>query len=230
MSWRCSYLRTWSTNQDVGTLSSGEAENYGLVKTATNCIGLQNLLLDMGVGVEITLPTDASAALGRACRRGVGRARHLEVQQIWLQHQTASGRMSMIKVCTDRNLADVLTKFVASRRMFWALGAMCLHFTVGRHALAPTADAGVIYLCSEASAKEGCKGIPSGMHISQRAVKSGWCDLHGSVAILAQDHLSAAEKGPARYTGRYHVFFGPRLARQRSSIDGFPDRLFEMSL
>ncbi len=82
--------------------------------------------------------------------------RHLEVQQLWFQHQVASGCVSVSKVGTDTNLADVLTKGVTSSRMQWAIQEMGLHFAEGRHPLAPKADAGVLSLCREASAKEGC--------------------------------------------------------------------------
>ncbi len=36
-------------NQDVVALSSGEAEYYGLVKTAANAIGVHGLMEEMGI-------------------------------------------------------------------------------------------------------------------------------------------------------------------------------------
>ena len=101
------------------------------------------MLADMGVMVSIELITDASAAQGIACRRGVGRVRHLEVQELWLQHQVAAKHLSITKVRTDCNIADVFTKCVTSQRMAWAMRSIYLYYADGRHQLAPSADAGV---------------------------------------------------------------------------------------
>ena len=43
------------------------------------------MLADMGVNMKIRLRTDASAAKGIASRRGLGKVRHIEVHQLWLQ-------------------------------------------------------------------------------------------------------------------------------------------------
>ena len=134
-------MRTWSTNQDVIALSSGEAEYYGLVKTAAKAIGLKNLLADMGVEVRVELCTDASAALGIVHRRGVGRVRRLEVQQLWLQDRVAKGLLDVRKVRADKNFADVFTKAVVHIHMQWALQSLSLALCQGRHALSPLPDA-----------------------------------------------------------------------------------------
>ena len=74
---RC--LKSWSLTQKVGTLSSGEAEYYGLVKSGSQGLGIRALLGDLGVGRTVILNTDASAAIGIASRRGLGKFRHSEV-------------------------------------------------------------------------------------------------------------------------------------------------------
>ena len=71
-------IRTWSSTQPSGTLSSGEAEYYGLVNAADAGLGYQSLLNDVGLNLPITAWTDSSAALGIASRSGLGKLRHLE--------------------------------------------------------------------------------------------------------------------------------------------------------
>ena len=66
-------LKSWSTNQAVSALSSGEAEYYGIVKAASVALGIRSLALDMGI--EYTKPImikwDARAAIGISNRIGV---------------------------------------------------------------------------------------------------------------------------------------------------------------
>ena len=79
-------IKSWSTNQVVIALSSGEAEYYGLVKGASVALGIKALSEDLGRCYEgsIEIRSDASAAIGIANRIGVGKVRHIEVNQLWL--------------------------------------------------------------------------------------------------------------------------------------------------
>ena len=79
-------IRSWSTTQNVIALSSGEAEYYSMVKGASMCMGVKALGNDMNVIIgSIDVNTDASAAKGIASRRGLGKIRHIELSQLWLQ-------------------------------------------------------------------------------------------------------------------------------------------------
>ena len=60
--------------------------------------------------MNIRLRTDASAAKGIATRRGLGKVRHIEVNQLWLQEKVNSGEIQVMKVKGEGNLADGLTK------------------------------------------------------------------------------------------------------------------------
>ena len=66
-------LKTWSSTQNVVALSSGEAEYYGLVKGASEGLGLKAMLKEYGVEAGVVVKTDASAAKGIASRRGMGK-------------------------------------------------------------------------------------------------------------------------------------------------------------
>ena len=98
-------IKTWSSNQGVVALSSREAEYYGLVKGASQGIGLRNLARDLGVEcfAAIQIASGASAAIGIAARRGAGKIRHIEVSQLWLQAQVSNGEVELCKISTHEN-------------------------------------------------------------------------------------------------------------------------------
>ena len=105
-------IKTWSSTQSIVSLSSGEAEFYGMVKGGTVTLGIQSLLTEVGVNMKITIKSDASAAIGIAKRKGLGKVRHIDVQDLWIQEKVNSGKFTIQKVHTSDNLADALTKYV----------------------------------------------------------------------------------------------------------------------
>ena len=78
-------IRTWSSTQLSVTLSSGEAEFYGLVKASGAGLGHRRLLKDLGLDMPLCVWTDSSAALGIATRSDLGKLRHLETHMMWAQ-------------------------------------------------------------------------------------------------------------------------------------------------
>ena len=70
-------LMSFSRGQRVIALSSGEAEFYAAVTTASESIMMENLLQFAGFEVTTELILDSSAARGILRRQGVGRVRHL---------------------------------------------------------------------------------------------------------------------------------------------------------
>ena len=105
-------IKTWSITQAVIALSSWEAEYYGIVKGASIAMGMRSIMKDFGVNFSITIQTDASAAKGIASRRGLGKVRHIEVNQLWVQEKVSTGEITTRKIGTKDNLADALTKHV----------------------------------------------------------------------------------------------------------------------
>ena len=45
-------VKTWSSTQSVIALSSGEAEYYGMVKTAAVAMGIRTILQDMNIRLK----------------------------------------------------------------------------------------------------------------------------------------------------------------------------------
>ena len=98
-------------------LSSGEAEYYGLVKAASQAMGVRNLMRDLGVEVGIEIRTDAAVAKSIAMRRGAGKVRHIEVNQLWVQEKVLKGEIFIKKVGTEENVADILTKHIDREKL-----------------------------------------------------------------------------------------------------------------
>ena len=133
-------VKTWSTTQAVVALSSGEAEYYGLVRGGSLGLGVQAMLRELGVKKKLRLKTDASAAKGIASRKGLGKIRHLEVNQLWLQDKVASGEVELEKVDGKVNRADALTKAVNSEELRSHIEWVNMELTKGRHEIMPEVE------------------------------------------------------------------------------------------
>ena len=131
-------IRTWSSTQPSVTLSSGEAEFYGLVKAAGAGLGHQAIMEDFGLQVPVRVWTDSSAALGISSRSGLGKLRHLETHTLWVQEKVRTGAIKVLKVRGEVNPADLFTKHLASRdkvhQLVKLFGCECRS---GRSAAAP---------------------------------------------------------------------------------------------
>ena len=119
------------------SLSSGEAEYYGIVKGSSIGLGLRSMMGDFGVEVAIKVNTDASAAKGMANRRGLGKVRHIAVNQLWIQDRIARGDLTIEKVNGKENISDILTKHVNAEDIRVHLHKTGQTIVQGRHSIAP---------------------------------------------------------------------------------------------
>ena len=103
-------LKTWSKDQSVIALSSGEAELYAANFGAAQALGLKSMAGDLGLSLKIFLFIDAKAALGIINRQGLGKVRHIEVQDLWLQEAVKKKRIEIFKVDGNDNVSDLMTK------------------------------------------------------------------------------------------------------------------------
>ena len=133
-------VKSWCSTQAIVALSSGEAEYYGIVKGASVGIGLRSMLRDFGLEVSIRVNTDASAAKGMANRKGLGKVRHIEVNQLWIQDRVSRGDLAISKVNGKENLADILTKHVNGEDIRVHLHKTGQSLENGRHAIAPAGN------------------------------------------------------------------------------------------
>ena len=131
-------IRTWSSTQASVTLSSGEAEYYGLVKAAGAGLGHQSLMDDLGLHLPVRVWTDSSAALGIASRSGLGKLRHLETHTLWVQEKVRTGAIEVRKVWGEVNPADLFTKHLPSReKVHQLLSLFGCEYRSGRAEAAP---------------------------------------------------------------------------------------------
>ena len=130
-------VKHWSSTQPTISLSSAEAELHGIAKGASQGLGMRSIGRDLGFEFAITVFTDASAALGIVRRRGLGRIRHLDVTDLWLQDQCRNTEIDVQKIPGTENMADILTKNAARHLMNKHLANMNLSPESGRAEAAP---------------------------------------------------------------------------------------------
>ena len=90
-------------------LSSGEAELNAAVKLTGECLGIRNMMADIGLDVGVDVYTDSSAAKGILTRRGCGKIKHLEAKQIWVQEKVLAGKVQCHKIHRNSNPSDLMT-------------------------------------------------------------------------------------------------------------------------
>ena len=116
-------------------LSSGEAEYYGLCKGVVQGLEAKAMHMEAGQEMSVEVKTDASAAKGIAMRRGMGKIRHIEVSQRWVQDRVERGDIKVTKVDGTKNVADHLTKYLTREGIELQLGQASQKLVQGRHEL-----------------------------------------------------------------------------------------------
>ena len=93
-------------------LSSAEAELYATCSASSEGLGLAAMCEEYGHVVTPWIHVDASAAIGIAQRKGLGRVRHLSTQSLRIQDAVREKRITLEKVNGSENPADLFTKHV----------------------------------------------------------------------------------------------------------------------
>ena len=132
-------LMTYSSTQPTISLSSGEAEYYGVVKASSVGLGLKAMVKDMGLTMDLEVLTDASAAKGIAARRGLGTTRHIDVHYLWVQERVRSGDLVLHKVKGTENPADLMTKHLSAPEIHKYMSKIGFEYREGRAAVPPLA-------------------------------------------------------------------------------------------
>ena len=130
-------IKAWSSTQTVIALSTGEAELYALNKASAQGLGLQSLLSDLGIDLEVRVHTDATTGRAIVTRRGLGKVRHIAVNELWMQEKVANNQVSIHKIKNKFNLADLMTKYLSKDEIEQIMDFMQHVFMDGRHKDAP---------------------------------------------------------------------------------------------
>ena len=114
-----------------------------MVKGSAMAKGTQSVMTGMGIHNGITavghstVHTDSSAAKGIATRKGLGKVRHIEVSQLWVQQEVSSGRIRIVKVKGTDNIADILTKHIDNATLNRHCNTMHMQRSKDRHHMNP---------------------------------------------------------------------------------------------
>ena len=75
-------LEVCTKKQQGVSLSTAESELYAAVKTASEGLGIQSLAKDLGIAWGLHPHLDASATMCLVNRRGLGKAKHVDMQNL----------------------------------------------------------------------------------------------------------------------------------------------------
>ncbi len=158
-------LAAFARRQHLVSLSSGEAEYYGMVSVACEGLLFKTLYEFLGYTVSWSLGVDSSAAKAMAQREGVGKVRHLDCRSLWLQRAVKELKLRIQKVSGPLNVADIGTKAHTEKELVRLREAVGLYDGEGLEDV-PELTAGAI------------AQIPVARH-------SGWSTRAGVVAATA---------------------------------------------
>ena len=79
-------------------------------------IGVQSLMRDLGGERAVRMSMGSSAALALNLRQGLGKAKHICIQELWMQEAIKAGRISVDKFPGEHNPADLFTKGISEDR------------------------------------------------------------------------------------------------------------------
>jgi len=88
--------------------SCGKQIDYtvALTRGSAATIMVQNILAQMDRKYKLACLTDSSAAKGISHRRGVGRVKHFELEELWVQDKVDKAELEVRKIGTDKNWSD----------------------------------------------------------------------------------------------------------------------------
>ena len=98
-----------------------------MTEGATRAKGLVSLARELGfrsLSGAIKLGTGSSAAKSFVNRRGLGRMRHSDIRDLWLQQEVSEGKFEVFKTLGSGNPADLMTKVLSGGGIFgpaWSL-------------------------------------------------------------------------------------------------------------
>ena len=76
--------------------------------------------------------TDSSAAKSFVGRQGLGRMKHLQIRDLWLQKEVRDGKVIVSKVLGTENPSDLGTKILNTEDIVERLAGMNLEAVLGK--------------------------------------------------------------------------------------------------
>ena len=122
-------IKTWSVTQGAIALSSAEAEFYAMIEAVIRAKGLRNLAAEGGFrDLEniVHIGTESSEGKRFVGMEGLGKMKHLEIRDLWLQKEVRDGKVVVHKVLGTENPSDLGTKILNAAEINERLGGMNL--------------------------------------------------------------------------------------------------------
>ena len=133
-------MKWWSKTQPTIALSSGEAELAAIVRATSEGLGLIAIMNEFQIECDLTVKSDAIAAIGIVKRQGLGRVRHLAVADLWVQQRAKAGEVNYCKLDGKKNTSDIMTKAVDGELIKKHMQTLGLQYREGRHKDTPAYD------------------------------------------------------------------------------------------
>ena len=130
-------MKHGSKTQPIVSLSSGEAELHGIGSAISQGLGIQSICRDLGFHYDVQVHSDATAAIGIARRQGLGKIRHLDCPELWVQEKVRSGAIKLTKILGTDNPADAFTKYLDRPLLDKAMARLNLRYATRRAKSAP---------------------------------------------------------------------------------------------
>ena len=99
---------------------------------ASEGLGFVTMGKDCGLSLDARIHVDATAAIGIAKRKGLGKIRHLDTQALWIQDAVRSRRVQLEKVLGTQNPADLMTKHPDQQKLDGNLKILNIKIAEGR--------------------------------------------------------------------------------------------------
>ena len=94
-------------------------------------------LKDIDIQLDVIIHSDSAAARGMVKINGLGKVRHIHVQELWVQDALREGRFKLQCVLGYDNCADLLTKHLEEKSMVRHAERIGLAILSGRSEIAP---------------------------------------------------------------------------------------------
>ena len=126
-------LGCWSCTQSTIALSSAESEYIAIVRGSAEGIGLCSVLMDFRTEASLRVWTDSSAARSICLRQGIGHVKHLATKILWVQQRVKRKELQIMKEKTEKNTADLMTKYLTNDRTQYLMKMLTLEARDGCH-------------------------------------------------------------------------------------------------
>ena len=88
------------------------------------------MIRDMDGQTEVVAWIDSSSALALSHKPGLGKAKHMQIQGLWIQDAVKPGRIGMRKVPGEHSCADLMTKDLSTERMQYLMSLIGYRFPI----------------------------------------------------------------------------------------------------